>query len=168
MRYRGGDLVDLALERLVVERVERRVQRIDQEQPDHRMRRHQIDLKFDARSDHALVLEPLEVGIGSRGDVGIEQIFEMDILGRKSRLERIALAPGAARVDAKELARLAECGIAAKDRFEPGDPVAALAGFAARQPLDARTKRRADTLEHFARIRHGHAADEMNVARHRE
>ena len=51
-----GDLVDLALERLVVERVDRRMQRIDQEQPDHRMRRHQIDLEFGAGGNFAGVL----------------------------------------------------------------------------------------------------------------
>ena len=48
VRDRGGDLVDLALDRLVVDRVDRRVQRVDQIEPDHRVRRHQIDLELGA------------------------------------------------------------------------------------------------------------------------
>ena len=45
MRQRRRDLVDLALERFVVDRIERLMQVVLQEQPDHRMRRHQIDLE---------------------------------------------------------------------------------------------------------------------------
>ena len=86
VRDGGGDLVDLALERVVVERVDRRMQRIDQEQPDHRMRRHQIDLEFGAGGNLAGVFQRLEHGIRLLGDVGIEQIAEMNVLRRASRV----------------------------------------------------------------------------------
>ncbi|MFZ3334826.1 MAG: hypothetical protein WA199_02620, partial [Xanthobacteraceae bacterium] len=46
-----------------------------------------------------------------------------------------------------------------KHRLKPGDPVAARAGFAVRQPLDARAERGADLRENVLRIRHRHTAD---------
>ena len=45
VRQARRDLVDLALERLVVDGIERRMQVVLQKKPDHRMRRHQIDLE---------------------------------------------------------------------------------------------------------------------------
>src|SRR5580704_6460075 len=162
----GANFVDLALDRAVVERIDRRVQRIDQEQPDHRMRRHQVDLEFRAGGDLAGIFEPLEIRVGFFGDVGIEQIVEAHVLGAKSQLERVALAAGAAGVHAEELAGFLQRRIVRKHRLEPGDPVAARAGLAVRQPLDARAESGADGFKHFRRIRHRHAADEINVARH--
>ena len=90
----------------------------------------------------------------------------MHILRTQSRLERVALAPRAAGMDAEELARFHKGRILRKSRFKPSDPVAARAGFAVRQPLDARAKRGAHLLEDVPRIRHRHAADEMNIAGH--
>ena len=167
VRDGGGDLVDLALERVVVERVDRRMQRIDQKQPDHRMRRYQVDLEFGAGGNLAGVLERPEHGIRLLGDVRIEQIAEMHVLDAQSRLERETLAAGtAAGVHAEKLARFHKCRVIGKHRLEPGDPVAALAGFAVRQPLDARTQRCAHLREDVLRIRHRHAADEVDVAGH--
>jgi hypothetical protein len=48
VRDGGGDLVDLALDRSVVDRIERRMQRIHEKEPDDGMGRNQIDLKFRA------------------------------------------------------------------------------------------------------------------------
>ena len=131
------------------------------------MRRHQIDLEFGRGGYLAGVFERLEHGIRLLGDVGIEQIAELHVRGAQSRLERETLAAGAAAcVHAEELARFHKGRIVGKDRLEPGDPVAALAGFAVRQPLDARAERGADLREDVLRIRHRHAADEIDVARH--
>ena len=96
VRDRGGDLVGLALERRVVERVDRSMQRVDQKQPDRRMRRHQIDLEFGAGGNLAGVFERLEHGIRLLGDVGIEQIAEFNVLRAQAGLELEALAAGAA------------------------------------------------------------------------
>jgi hypothetical protein len=165
VRDGGGDLVDLALDRVVVERIERRVQGIDQEQPDDRMRRHQIDLEFRARGNFAGVFQPPEVGVGRLRNIRIKQIVETHVLGAKSRYQRVALAPGAAGVDTEKLTGFHKGRIIGERRFEPGDPVAALAGFAVRQPLDSRAKGSAHGLKHFGRVREGNAADQMNVHR---
>ncbi|MGB6341431.1 MAG: hypothetical protein WBG15_01705, partial [Xanthobacteraceae bacterium] len=53
-----------------------------------------------------------------------------------------------------------------KHRLKPGDPVAARAGFAVRQPLDACAQRGAHLREDVVRIRHRHAADEVDVPAH--
>jgi hypothetical protein len=60
MRDRVGKLVDLALHRGVVDWIDRLMQVFVDEQPDHRMRRHEIDLEFGAGRDLAFVLESLE------------------------------------------------------------------------------------------------------------
>src|ERR1700735_776731 len=142
------------------------MQSVDQEQPEPRMRRHQIDLEFRAGGNLASLLQPLELGIRAFGDIGIEQIVETDVLRLDAGLERIALAPGAACVDAEELAGFNKGRIFQKYRLEPADPVATLAGLTVRQPLDARAERTAHLFEDFAGARHGHAADEIDVARH--
>jgi hypothetical protein len=96
------------------------------------MRRHKIDLELGAGRNLSRLLQPPKVRIGSLGDVGVEQIVETDVLRPKSWLERVALAPGAARVHAKEFARFYEGGMLREYRFEPRNPVSARSGLAVR------------------------------------
>src|SRR4029077_7414078 len=127
------------------------------------MRRHQLDLELRAGQYLAGVLQPFEHGIGLSGDVGIEQIVETHVTRPVTRCERVALAPGAARMHAKEFAGLPEGRIFGEHRLEPGDPIPALAGLAIRNSLDPRSERGTDALEYLCGIRHRHAADEMDV-----
>jgi hypothetical protein len=92
------------LDRVVVDRVERRVQRVDQKQPKHRMRRHQVDLELDAGGNFSGVLELLELRVGLFRDVGVEQIGKAHVAGCRARFQRVALASSAARVHAEKLA----------------------------------------------------------------
>jgi hypothetical protein len=164
MRDGGGDLVDLALERVVVDRVDPGVERIDQEQPDHGMRRHQIDLEFGAGRNCPGVFLPLELGIGIFCDVGVEQIVETNVSRRHAGFEHIAFASRAGGVHAKEFARFLKGRVFGEHRLKPADPVAALAGFAIREPLDPGAERRTHVRKHVARTWHRNAADKIHVA----
>ena len=104
VRQRGRDLVDLALDRLVVDRVDRRVQLVDEIKPDHRVRRHEVDLEFGFGGDLAGILEPLEDRVGRFRDIGIVQIVEMHVLRRAAGLQPVALPPGAGRMHPENLA----------------------------------------------------------------
>jgi hypothetical protein len=66
-------------------------------------------------------------------------------------------------VHAEKLTRLLKGRVVCKHRFEPGDPVAALAGLAVRNTFDARAER-ALTFSNVLRARHRHAANEIDVA----
>ena len=108
-------------------------------------------------------LQPLENRERFQGEVGVVQILEMHVLRLAAGLECITLAAGAGGMDTEELTRLLQCRARREHRFEPGDPVAALARFAVGNALDAPAERRADRLEHLLGIRHRHAADEIHV-----
>ena len=164
MRDGGGDLVDLALHRVVVEGIERGVQPIDQEQPDDGVRRHQIDLEFGAGRDFSRLLQAPEDRIGILGDIRIEQVVEAHVLRRDAVAQRVALPPGPARVDAEEFPRLGERRVVGEHRLEPGDPVAALAGLPVGQALDPRPERGTHGREHLLGVGHRHTADQMDVA----
>jgi len=61
VRQARGDLVDLAANRGVVDRIGCGMQRVVEEQPDHRMRRRHRDHELDVSRDLSL---PLHVGEG--------------------------------------------------------------------------------------------------------
>src|SRR5512146_2153181 len=92
MGDRGGELVDLALERRVVDRIDRRLQVFGEKEPENRMRRHEIDLKARARRNLAGVAQPLEGGVGALRLVGIKEIVEADIGNALARPQLVALA----------------------------------------------------------------------------
>src|SRR5262249_47652197 len=96
---------------------------------------------------------------------GIEQIVEPYVLRPDAGLERVALAPGAAPMHAEELAGVFESRIPGEHGLEPGDPVAALAGFSVGKPRDAAAERRAQHFEHLPRACQRHAADDVHAAR---
>ncbi len=94
VRQRRGDLVDLALERVVVDRIERLMQIVLQEQPDHRMRRHQVDLEAQSFGTIAFALERGKFRVRRLGDIGIKQIVEAHVI---YALARHAAGSGCAR-----------------------------------------------------------------------
>ena len=130
------------------------------------MGRHQIDLEFCACRDLAVVLQPPEGGVRFGGYVGVEQVWKLHILHGDARLERVALATGAAGMDAKEFTRFHEGRIVGEDGFEPRDPIAALAGLAVRNTLDPRPECGADGFKHVIGICHRHTADKVHIAGH--
>ena len=167
VRQRGCDLVDLALDRLVVDRVDRRVQLVDQIQPDHRVGRHEVDLEFGFGGNLAGVFQPLEHRVRGFRDIGVVQIVEMHVLRRAAGLELVAFPRGRCGMQPENIAGFFQRRALREDRFEPGDPVTAFAGLAVRDALDAAAERRAHRLEHLRRVRHRHAAHKIDVpARH--
>ncbi len=108
-----------------------------QEQPDHRMRRDEIDLEAAMRRDHALPLEPGEFAVGPDRGVGIEQIVEPDVGDRHAGLEPITRAPRRGRMQAEHLVGFLQRRIVGEDRLQMRDPVAALAGLAVGNALAA-------------------------------
>ena len=121
-----------------------------QEQPDHRMRRHQVDLKAAVLGEPALLFERGEFRVRLLGDVGIKQIAEGDVLHRLSGFQPVADARRAGGMNAEQLVRFLQRRIVGEDRLEPGDPVGALAGLAVGNALEPRAERGADGLEHLA------------------
>ena len=160
------NLVDFALQRGVKDRVERPVQVLLQEQPDDRMRRHQVDLEFALRRHSALRFQRGEVGIGASGDVGIEQIVEAHIGDRLAGSQAIARVGAGTGMDAEDFIRFLKRGIVGEDRLQPGDPVAALAGLAIGNALEVRPERAAHFGEDLAGVGQRYATDKMDVARH--
>src|SRR5262245_16748163 len=73
-------LVDLALDGLVVDRVEWSLQIILDVQPQHRMRRDEIDLKLDVGRNYAGALQLGEYLERADRVVGVQQIAEGDVL----------------------------------------------------------------------------------------
>src|SRR5262249_33512350 len=142
-----------------------RMQLVDQKQPEHRVCRREVDLESGTVRNRSCRLEPRELRIGLRGNVGIEQIVEPYVLRPDAGLERVALAPGAAPMHAEELAGVFESRIPGEHGLEPGDPVAALAGFSVGKPRDAAAERRAQHFEHLPRACQRHAADDVHAAR---
>ena len=165
VRQRLRDLVDLALERLVVHRIERLMQIVLQEQPYHRMCGNEVDLKPAAFGHDAARLEFGKFGVGLLRDIRIEQVAERNVANRLPRPQPIAQARRAAGMHAEKLIRLLERGIVGKYRFEPGNPVGTLAGFPIGDAFKVATQGRAHGLEHLARIAKRHASDKMNVTR---
>ena len=165
VRDGGGELVDLAAQRGVEDRIDRLVQVFLQEQPDHRMGRNQIDLEAALGGDFPLLFELREVPVGSDGDIGIEQIAELDVLDRGARPQPVARARGPGGVHAKHLVRFLEGRIVGEHRLEPRDPVAALPGLSVGDTQQPRPERRADGFEHLTRVGERNAADEVDVAR---
>ena len=86
-------------------------------------------------------LQPLEHRERFLGEVGVVKILEMHVLRLAAGLERVALAAGSGGVDAEEFAGLLQRRTCREHRLEPGDPVAALAGLAVGNALDAPAKR---------------------------
>ena len=150
----------------VEDRIERRVQIVLQEQPDHRMRGNEIDLEAASRRDRALPLERREVAVRRDGVIGIEQVAEMHVLRRLARPEAIARAPRRGGMQAEHLVGFFERGVIGKDRLQMCDPVAAFAGLAVGNALEPRPERRPHRFEHRAGIGKRYAADQMNVAGH--
>ena len=129
------------------------------------MRRHQVHLKLAVRRNLALPLEVGEHGVRLQGNIRVEQVLEFDVSRRDTGLEPVApVLARKARMQLKGLSRRLERRMSGKDRLQPGDPVAALAGFSIRDRAQSRAQGRADGLEHSAGIRQRDAADQMHIA----
>jgi len=162
-----SDLVDFAFERLVVDGIERQMQVVLQKQPDDRMRRHQIDLETDMLRNHALCFQRREFRVRAFGDVRIKQIGERDIVHCFAGFQPVTYARRSRGMDPKEFVGFLQGRIVGEHRFEPGNPVRALAGFPIGDAFEALPERGAHGLKDLARACQWHAADEMNGARHR-
>src|SRR5262249_25794871 len=148
----GGNLVDLALEGLVVDRVERLMQIVLKEQPEHRVRRYQVDLKPRIVGDHALFFERREIVIGNLGNIGIEEVIETYVAHTFTGPQPVAEAGCTGGVHAEQLVGFLESGITGEDWLQPSDPVRALPCFAVRNARQTPSQNAAHSREHVARV----------------
>jgi hypothetical protein len=109
-----------------------------QKQPDHRVRRDQIDLKAAVRRDFSLLLESCEILVRPDRDVGVEQISECHAGFRCARLQSVARAPRRGRVQPKHFVRFLQRRMVRKQRLEMRDPVDAFTGLAVGDAQEAR------------------------------
>ncbi len=160
------DLVDLAQHRIVVDGIDRALQIFPDEQPDHRVRRHQIDLEFDVRRYFALPFQFGKCREGTPGDVGIKQIIECHVAECDAGLKAITPPAGNTGMKLENLVAQYERGTFGKYRFEPGNPIQPLSSLAVRQRQQVRSKRSADSLKNFLLACERYTADEIDVPRH--
>jgi len=166
MRKDSRDPVDLALERRVVDGIDRPLQIILQEQPEHRVRRHEVDLETAILRHNSLPLQHGKFSIGAPGNICIEKVFEGDIAHRPARPEAVACMGFGAGMDAEHFVRFLQRGIIGEDRLQPGDPVAAFAGLAVGYTPEVRPQRVADRGKNIAGSRQRYAADQVHMTRH--
>ena len=112
-----------------------------QEQPDHRMRRHQIDLEAAHAAGICLALERGEIAHKTlrrcRHRTGCRSARP---LRSYPGLQAVAIARRAGGVHAEQLVGFLQRRVIGEDRLQPGDPVGALAGFAVGNALEARSQ----------------------------
>ena len=133
------ELVDLAPHGIVIDRVERPMQVVLQKQPDHRVRRNQIDLEAAVRGDFSLLLSDLR----NPGTTGSRCRHRTDFRMSRScfrcpRLQPVARASGRGRVQPKHLVRFLQRRVVREHRLEMRDPVDAFTGLAIGDAQEAR------------------------------
>src|SRR5262249_42550163 len=141
-------LVDLALDGLVVDRVEWSLQIILDVQPQHRMRRDEIDLKLDVGRNYAGALKLGKYLERADRVVGVQQIAEGDVLDAAPGTQRVASMRARPGVDAEHLAGRLQNRAGGKNRLEPRDPVETFAGLAVWQPFEVCAHSLTDVPEH--------------------